>query len=709
MTEPPSPSDQPDTEARGPSGDEKVTLSRELGEFLLELSIGAHRYAMYPPDHPSLRPAAENAIGRLGALLQERETLSIGVARNQLVIEGVGTDPKHPVLSDLARRLHDHQLAAVSFTRGVTLTEVEGLLKTLASDSGDGADPLGLRPRSEIPTWEHVKILPVGYEKLALGGSGDQEGPQGEKVTRLWLGLARAALATDDPVDGEAPPEAGMVAESIAGRDRDAAYDQVIVGYLLQLAEELKTAEGEEADAVRKRMSGLIEDLDHDTLERLVEMGGSFSQRRKFVLDANEGLAVEAVMKIVTAAAKASEQTISGSLTRLLSKLAVHADRGPDRMRSRADTALRENVEELIDHWELEDPNPDQYNLVLDAMSKSNPLFETEREDGSGEDGDREPQETGAGRLLVMALEVDALGPMVEKAVSDLLEEDELGWVLRQLDAASEGNRVAEHFRTKLTAPERLTRLLSGQDVDEETLDSLVRRIGPEAVEPLVSAISESESRAIRRKVFDCLAELDPERFPVTDRAMELLEDPRWYVKRNMLGLLQELEPLPDSFSALRYLRHPDARVRREAFPVAVGIPRERDEAVQRALLDPDERLVRMALLEAQEGVTDQAARIVYERLIEEEEMPELRFLAVRVLRGSDAPAALEGLVEVSLGGRTILGRRKLAEKSSELLVALAGLAERWSESPEAREVLKLARRSGDEEIRAAADGEGAS
>src|SRR5436309_5074414 len=37
-------------------------------------------------------------------LFEERATLALGVARQQLVIEGVATDPQNPLLSELAGR-----------------------------------------------------------------------------------------------------------------------------------------------------------------------------------------------------------------------------------------------------------------------------------------------------------------------------------------------------------------------------------------------------------------------------------------------------------------------------------------------------------------------------------------------------------------------------------------------------------------------------
>ncbi|HLZ44550.1 MAG TPA: hypothetical protein VKQ05_02635 [Gemmatimonadales bacterium] len=103
---------------------EKAALSRELADFLIELSIALHKHAMYPEGHPSLAPAAAG-VTRRADLFEGRATLALGVARQQLVIEGVATDPKNPLLSELAGRLHRHHLGAVTFHRGLR-TETRG-------------------------------------------------------------------------------------------------------------------------------------------------------------------------------------------------------------------------------------------------------------------------------------------------------------------------------------------------------------------------------------------------------------------------------------------------------------------------------------------------------------------------------------------------------------------------------------------------------
>src|SRR5207249_1674887 len=185
---------------------------------------------------------------------------------------------------------------------------------------------------------------------------GDDKGSKdrGRRGARLGGGRARAALTAEAMGGGGAggagddgpPPatEPTLIAKAIDGHPKSAAYDQVIVGYLLQIADELKHAGGAEAVALRRRTSKLVGALQPGTLRRLIEMGGDNAQRFKFAIDATHGLAVDAVLDIVRAMADASHKTVSDPLVRMLSKLAQHAEQGTPEARPQADEALREQV-----------------------------------------------------------------------------------------------------------------------------------------------------------------------------------------------------------------------------------------------------------------------------------------------------------------------------------------------------------------------------
>ena len=187
MTEPGAPS-QP--AAPRQSTVQRAALARELSDFLIEFSIALHKHSMYPDGHPTLGPASDGVARRLETLLAERGRLSLGVARDQLVIEGVATDPKHPVLRDLADRLHRHHLGAISFDRGVVGAEIDESLKVLAVDAGrGGGEPLGLRPRGKVPVWPHIQLYPMTFDRLQLldAGEGPEEAAAAPAATRAAL------------------------------------------------------------------------------------------------------------------------------------------------------------------------------------------------------------------------------------------------------------------------------------------------------------------------------------------------------------------------------------------------------------------------------------------------------------------------------------------------------------------------------------------
>jgi hypothetical protein len=689
---------RPVTSPTAKPGPDRAALSRDLADFLVELSIALHKHAMYPEGHPSLAPAVAAVARRAALLLADRGTVSLGVARDQLVIEGVATDPKHPVLHDLAGRLHRHHLGALTFRRGVEPGEVADLLRTLAVDAERGGQPLGLGPAERLRAWDHVRLHPVSFERLELvepsgeEGGGARDGDAQVRAAQLWVGLARAALSAQASPDAPPPStEPAVVAHAIDQQPRDTGYDQAVVGYLLQIAQELRTAGGAEAAALRRRMSRLIGALRPETLRRLVEMGGDATQRWQFALDVTYGMTGDAVVEVLRAAAEASDQTISHSLVRLLSKLAAHAEQGPVERRAHADAQLREQVRELISGWTLRDPNPEDYGGALERIARAAPL--PARPGGA-------PQTAEPERLVAMAIELGAVRTRVWRAVDRLVGEARVAALLKVLDEAPPGSAVVELLWERVTVPDVVRRLLASEPPDFGTLDRLLSRLDAAALEPLLDSLAASESRATRRGLLHRLMGVGER---VAEAIVRRLDDERWYVQRNMLVLLDGLERLPGGAVPARYMAHPDARVRREALKLRLKLPVERPEAITAGVGDPDTQVARLALTAAQQGCPPGAVPVIARQLADRALLPELRVLAIKALGRATTGDALQLLLAYTDGGRTLLGRPKLPPKSPEFVAALLALGVGWARDAGARAVLLRAARSGDPEIRSAA------
>jgi hypothetical protein len=677
---------------------ERSVLTRDLSEFLVELSVALHRYSMYPSGHPSLGPVVDALIRRAEKLLQDRPMIALGVARRQLIIEGVATDPNHPVLRRLAEGLHRHHLGAISIKRGIQSQEFGDALRALCGEAErDG--PLGLKRDGRPTDWPHLKLHPLTFDGLALvddkplSGGDERERRQAANDAELWIGLARAALSAEEGNAAVVDTAPLAVARAIEEHPRVEAYDQVIVGYLLQIAHELKTASGDKAEALRRKTSQLVASLRPETLNRLVKMGGNTAQRRQFVLDAAHGMALDAVIEIVKAAADASRQTISRGLVRMLSKLALHAELGSDLARPRAGTELREQVAHLLENWDLQDPTPETYGRVLQQIATSTQHHRPSL-------ASRVTEVPESVRLIQMSLELGTVGPLVERALDDIVHAGQAKTVTNLLANQPDADvAVADSLLTWLVRPSALKELVSHEPLDVASLDALLPRLSVEGYQHLLDALASSENRATRRRLLDRLSRTEVDLGPLV---LKHLDNPKWYVQRNMLILLQRAARVPEGFSAVPWAVHPDPRVRCEAIRLQLRLPAEREPAIVRALDDVDHRIVHLALTAIRHPCPEYLIARVISLAVDSDWDDDIRALAVNVIGKVPGLPVLEALLELTECGRSLLGRFHLPLKTPVLLAALRALSETWASDPRAATVLVVAIESNDPEVRAA-------
>jgi hypothetical protein len=678
-------SSSPESEAKP----RQVTwLSRELADFLIEFSIVLHKRSMYPAGHPHLRAGAERFARRLSALLENRESVTLGVARNRLVIETATTDPKNALLRDLAHRLHRHRISAVHLTRGATAEEVEEVLAALSANPQQGEGPVGKR-LDRVGPWDHIGLRPVGYDKLVLQDPDvARDGDAPADGRDAWVELARLAL-TSEPENGS-PSEADplVVARAIGRKSGEVAYDRVVLSYLSRVAQEMSGRKGPAEDQLGDRISSLIEALDPDALRRLLETGADQAERRQFVLNASQVLAADAVMEILEAAAKASHQTISHNLLNLLHKLAHHAEEGSPKIRGEAEEALRDNVARLIGDWELEDPNPKPYTAILEGMVRRAP-------DDPSEEAQRgcEPE-----IIIKMALELDCVGPSVYAAAEGLLNRRQLGLIAGLLEAAPQ-TETAEALWRYLASPQRLEAELTQDPPDQGAIEILVRRLGLDAANLLLDHLGRTDDRSTRAALMKQLLALGPR---IGEVAVARLRDAPWYLQRNILVLIGRLGRWPEGFSPLSYAVHSDVRIRREGIKLLLESPAHVAEGVLLGLRDADEGIVGVALRAALESCPPDAIPLLEWIALDTRRSSEIRVPSLRTLARTRTPEALKVLLAQAQHRRRWFGRR-LASKSPELLAAVSGLASYWRDHPMATEVLSRALQHSDPEIRAAA------
>jgi len=212
---------------------------------------------------------------------------------------------------------------------------------------------------------------------------------------------------------------------------------------------------------------------------------------------------------------------------------------------------------------------------------------------------------------------------------------------------------------------------------------------GVRAAPAMLDAISEIESRANRGKLFKRLVGLGR---GIGPEIVARLDDERWYVRRNLLSLLDDIGP-PDGFSATPFLDDEHEAVVRAAIKLVLRQPDDRERAIQAALASGDSRAVILGLVAAKDGCPRALAESIADLALSEDHSQELRLHAVRALGGVRSEAALQALLSIARRGRRWFILKRSGPPTHLELEGLAALRATWADNAEATKVLSSRRR----------------
>lgn len=662
-----------------------VALSPEVARFLLQFSIALHKAITYPQRHPALESAVQLLLQRLDPLFASTPSLSIGVGRDQLLVGEGTTDPSNAVLRGLAGVLHRHQIAALDIEAGTSAADLTSLLEVLAEDTRS-TPPLGARGADAIAQWPHIEIVPVRVDRLQISDHCEDF----THARQLWMVLAAEALSREPAADLEDATPVD-IARAIRENVGDEEYNRRIAAHLLELGRELVDRDGV-GSPIAVALGNLVRAIGDDELRALLETGSDLEVRRKLTRNLSRVVPAGAALALTVAAADASKQVISHSLLRMFTKMATNADERAGSVSAAADSELRDAILSMVDGWTLEDPNPAPYHAVLSHLTESSGTGDADHQTAPGSD---------ALRVVDVAVDADAVGPIVWRAIDEIVELGRLGELLDILADPSLGT-AARRIRAYLARPELIRALLRTQQ-DRRVVDYLLGWTGLEAADALLDSLETADSRAVRRLIMARLVQLGETLAP---RVIERLETGPWYVQRNMLYLLSEMPGLPDDFSPARWIESDDVRIRREAVRVGLAVEATRDRAIEVGIADGYTRNLGPVLSAAAVKCPPGIARALITLLGNLGPDSALRGQAIHVLGRTGTREARKWLLEVAVGRKRWWRRRSLRPRSKDTVHALSALRS-WRTQRDVAAVLSLARQSEDPEIRQAASGSG--
>jgi hypothetical protein len=489
------------------------------------------------------------------------------------------------------------------------------------------------------------------------------------------------------------------VAKAIDRRITNEGYAKRVAFVLLRVADQVAHAPAAQRAELGERLRRVLTALKSGSLSAIIKSVGVGAQQRRFIASVIDALPVGAIVEWLERAASASGQELSHHLLRIVGKLSSRAyDSTANVARPVAESAFRGAAQELVRGWTLDDPNPVEHVALLDQIS----AFDHPQQSQTLED-------TGAARLVQLALEIDVFGEDTEAATDELIAAgrvaDLVAWI-----AQANGTETALAMQGRLVSPAAIRSILLREPVDQTAARSLLAELQEPAANVLLDVLRDAGNRTIRRMVYDRLRDFGPAIAPLLTVRFDGAE---WYFVRNLLALLRDLTrssgEQSDAMVLFPYLDHTHEQVRLEALRLLVAEPLTRDAAVRRVLDDKSDRVIRVALeaLSATDSPlarTTLASELVH-RLLRFIDVgthgDELIARAVRALASAAPSAAMRDRLLGMVSRRTLLLRRlALVDASPVVVAALEVLTVRYARDARVSAVIGLAQRSSDRSIR---------
>ena len=207
---------------------------RLLSEAVIELNISRKNVELYPPDHPIIKDSIDRALDHLKNLLKSRSAITLGIAKNMLVIDDYTLDKKNPVFQDFALSLYGKGIAAITFYSGLDVKDLIVLHELIIMQEGHIGD--ALVQLAETKNLKHIKLSPLDLSVFEFKDGLLRLGVLESKLLEDYVyGLLEGRLAYNDAENlvHKVPPEqiASLINSQMPEDAPGEAYDKVISAY----------------------------------------------------------------------------------------------------------------------------------------------------------------------------------------------------------------------------------------------------------------------------------------------------------------------------------------------------------------------------------------------------------------------------------------------------------------------------------------------
>jgi hypothetical protein len=682
---------------------------RILSDAVIELNISRKNVAIYPLGHAQITRSIERAYDVLLKLFALRSEMTLGVAKDTLFVGQNYLDRKNPVYRDFALALNAQGIAAVTFTRGLDLAELERFHRIITTKPREIEDSGGIARVVSIMDIPHVRVQPIDYGSFHLTDEqeiahahrkpAEETGPGlwGDFVSHLSAGtIARPGQEQGIAIKDAEQVDPAELARLLNERKLDPtialqSYDRIISSHMRVRAEQ-KDLTRSQSETLRS-LNDLLKNLHPDLRKQFLSVAFQRTSDASPAVteEVMDGLTDNMVIEMLQQAS-AEGREISPTLTGLLQKLSSagepQTEAGPvpkSPGQAPAGPLNAEHFQALFSREKYETYIGGEYEDTLKRLTarKSAPVAASDDFpiDEYIASMTEERLDYQIGRVLLGFIDEDIedgdYGEFLMKVVSninELVKSEQFALLhdtyetlrlhvkeKRSLSIRAMAENALRGFKDPVFVASLVDAFNAGSSKERtRTAGRFLLALGPDALPPLFDLYAVDAAAGGRRAVFDLLCSFGN---AAVREAVKRLNDPRPEFVRNLLMLIRWGWDVSAAPAVRPLVRHKDRHVRIEA---VTALLRFHDAAAVSALKtairspDPDESAQAVALagqFRVAAAVDDLAGKLKKIILFEVDyrENEEI----IRALGAIGDPKAVPELERIARGGWPLFPRSR--------------------------------------------------
>ncbi|MCC7203360.1 MAG: HEAT repeat domain-containing protein [Nitrospirae bacterium] len=568
--------------------DELPLDTRLLSEAIIELNISRHNVSIYPKNHPVVEKSLNKVFDFLQKLFALRQDITLVVAKDVLIVDSHHLDKKNPVYKEFADSLSKKNIAFVTFISGLTKDELYSFHRFISDNAGN-ASPEDIQKLFIDCHITHLKIGSVDFSVFHLI---EADGKQNEdhKIS-LWekyvFGLLEGSLKPDESPDilSTIPPDqlAGYINRADSGKIREDSYEKVITSYVRKSSE--RSFSPNELKNVMDFINRLRPELKGHFLSSAVNV------LSRDLETAEESLRDTSVDTVINLLSVINEQLVAipEALKNILDKFSVFQQKSSEAPYYREgliedDFLLSPELTSLLSSADFKAFVTDSYHKDIQRLIQFNAdSIQTEWiEEFKGEWQDEQIETFFHEIILELTLsETDGIIPREDcEFYAHILKDQIVQFIYTgQYEQALKTIRILESSSNSGKSPDGVSNILGyfhsgefialfidslkimGREKREEILN-MCEYYGEKMIASLIGALIGEESPSTRRFLTGLVTHFREKAVPDVVR---YLNDDRWFVKRNMLFILNECGGQDALQYARSYCNHENPKVSYEA------------------------------------------------------------------------------------------------------------------------------------------------